>query len=225
MTTAKSPFTLYSIDFPNSPNPWKAAIVLEELGLEYNIVRLGVFAVKQKPYTDLNPNGRTPCLVDHNNNNFAIWESIAIIKYLVDRYDTEKRLTYADGNNKYLVDQWLLYQASGQGPYFGQATWFTSFHMQRVPSVITRYRAEIKRVLGVLNAALEGREWLVGDKMTVADLVFVPWHFIIPFACKEDTEWVLKDIPNYNRWMAQMTELPSVQTFLGEKRDRLSKDL
>lgn len=69
-----SQLTFLIPDFPNSPNPWKAAIVLEELGLEYNIVRLGVFAVKQKPYTDLNPNGRTPCLVDHNNNNFAIWE-------------------------------------------------------------------------------------------------------------------------------------------------------
>jgi glutathione S-transferase len=64
-----------ALAFPNSPNPWKVAIILEELGLEYNIVRLGLFELKQKPYTDLNPNGRTPCLVDHDNNDFHLWEA------------------------------------------------------------------------------------------------------------------------------------------------------
>lgn len=63
-----------SLEFPNSPNPWKVAIVLEELGLEYDIIRLGPFEVKKKPYTDLNPNGRTPCLVDHRNDGFHLWE-------------------------------------------------------------------------------------------------------------------------------------------------------
>ena len=62
--------------FPNSPNPWKVAIILEELGLEYNIVLLDMFSVKKAPYTDLNPNGRTPAIVDHNNGEFVLWEVI-----------------------------------------------------------------------------------------------------------------------------------------------------
>jgi hypothetical protein len=62
--------------FPNSPNPWKVAIILEELGLEYNIILLDFFSVKKAPYTDLNPNGRTPAIVDHNNDGFVLWEII-----------------------------------------------------------------------------------------------------------------------------------------------------
>lgn len=59
-------------------------------------------------------------------------------------------------------------------------TWFSYVHLQRVPSAISRYRKEIRRVLGVLDTALQGRRYLVGDKLTIADLVFVPWHFVIP---------------------------------------------
>jgi glutathione S-transferase len=62
----------------------------------------------------------------------------------------------------------------------GLATWFTHVHSSKLPSVISRYRNEIRRVLGVLNTALEGKRYLVGDKVTIADLSFVPWHSIIP---------------------------------------------
>ncbi len=62
------------IAFPNSPNPWKVAIVLEELGIEYNVILLDMFSVKKAPFTDLNPNGRTPVLIDHENDGFVLWE-------------------------------------------------------------------------------------------------------------------------------------------------------
>lgn len=60
--------------FPNSPNPWKVAIILEELQIPYQIIRLSMFEVKKKPFTDLNPNGRTPVIIDHNNGDFVLWE-------------------------------------------------------------------------------------------------------------------------------------------------------
>lgn len=66
----------------------------------------------------LNPNGRIPILIDHKNNDFTLWESAAIIEYLCDKYDTQGKLA-GKGDDKYLVAQWLAFQISGQGPYFG----------------------------------------------------------------------------------------------------------
>lgn len=103
-------------------------------------------------------------------------ESNAIILYLVGKYDADHRISAADsaGNDKYEELQWLFYQASGQGPYYGQAVWFTIYHPEPVPSALLRYQNEIKRVMGVLEGVLSGREWLVGGRPTIADLSFVP---------------------------------------------------
>lgn len=100
----------------------KVAFVLEELGLSYEPVYLEFQKGehKQPPHTTYNPNGRIPTLIDHHNGDFAIWESDAILLYLVDKYDTEKRLTVTDENEKYRLIQWLFFQASGQG--YVQAT-------------------------------------------------------------------------------------------------------
>ncbi|PMD33584.1 glutathione S-transferase [Hyaloscypha variabilis F] len=221
----KKPIDLYSIAFPNSPNPWKVAIVLEELGLEYNIILLDMFSVKKAPFTDLNPNGRTPVIVDYDNDGFVLWESTAIIQYLIEKYDTDNRLTYTLGPEKYLLSQWLMFQASGQGVYFGQGVWFTHAHLEKLPSAISRYRKEVRRILGVLDTALEGKRYLVGDKVTIADLSFVAWHSVIPFICMEDTEWVTKGFPNVDRWMGELMERESVKTVLVEKKSLLSKPL
>jgi glutathione S-transferase len=94
---------------------------------------------------------------------------VAIIQYLIDRYDADDRLMYKglSTKEKYLVNQWLLFQASGQGLCFGQAVFFPHFRYEVVPSAISRYRREIRRVLGVLDGHLEGRVWLMGDKCTL----------------------------------------------------------
>ena len=91
--------------------------MLEELGLSYHSVYLDFTKKEQKApeHTQYNPNGRIPTLIDHQNGDFAIWESNAIILYLVPRYDKEKRLTYADEKAQYSVLQWLFFQAAGQG--------------------------------------------------------------------------------------------------------------
>ncbi|PMD17219.1 glutathione S-transferase, partial [Hyaloscypha hepaticicola] len=203
---------------------------------------LDFFSVKKAPYTDLNPNGRTPAIVDHNNDGCVLWESTAIIQYLVEKYDTAGRLTYTVGPEKYLINQWLMFQASGQGVYFSQGkntkevfwgreineeagVWFSHMHLDRLPSAISRYRNELRRVLGVLNTALEGKKYLVGDKVPIADLSFVPRHSIIPFICMEDTDWVTKRFPNVDPWMGELMERDSVKTVLVEKKSQLSKPL
>ena len=151
--------------------------MLEELGLTYESIYLDFAKLEQKSpeHTKLNPNGRIPTLIDHHNGDFAIWESNAIILYLVDKYDTEKRFTVTDENEKHLINQWLFFQASGQGPYYGQAAWFSFFHSEKIPSAVDRYKKEIVRVLSVLESVLSKQEWLVGGKCTIADLSFITY--------------------------------------------------
>ena len=91
-------------------------MVLEELGLTYESVYLD-FSKKQHKapeFTKYNPNGRIPALIDHQNGDFTIWESDAILFYLVERYDKEKRLTVTDEKERFQLMQWLFFQASGQ---------------------------------------------------------------------------------------------------------------
>ena len=99
--------------------PRKAAFILEELGLTYESVFLDFGKGEQKApsHTQYNPNGRIPTLIDHTNGDFAVWESNAIMLYLVDKYDKEKKLALTDGKEeeKYQLVQWLFSQASGQG--------------------------------------------------------------------------------------------------------------
>ena len=100
--------------------PRKVAFLLEELGLTYQSVYLDFSKNEQKSpeHTNLNPNGRIPTLIDHKNGDFAVWESNAILLYLADKYDTEKRLTVTDEKERSSLIQWLFFQASGQGSVF-----------------------------------------------------------------------------------------------------------
>jgi len=121
--------------------------------------------LKKPPFEKLNPNGRVPAIEDPNTG-ITLWESGAIVEYLVETYDTKHSLTYASSPEKYFVKQWLHFQMSGQGPYFGQAAWFEKFHPEKIESAKERYKNEIKRVLKVLDKHLEssGKGYLVGDK-------------------------------------------------------------
>jgi glutathione S-transferase len=105
--------------------------------------------------------------------NAVCRESDAIIEYLVEKYDPENKISVS-GDDRHKQLQWLFFQASGQGPYFGQAGWFSKYHPEKVPSAVERYRNEIKRVWSVLETVLSKQEWLLGNKTTVADLSFIP---------------------------------------------------
>ena len=103
-------------------------------------------------------------------------ESAAILQYIVDKYDKEHKISIAPGTDEYYIQlQWLYFQASGQGPLFGQADWFTNYHPEKVPGAIERYTKEINRVFSVLESVLTKREWLVSNKATVSDFVFVTY--------------------------------------------------
>lgn len=105
-------------------------------------------------------------------------ESCAILAYLVDKYDTEHKISASTEADKAKQLQWLFFQASGQAPYFGQYAWFSRYHQEKVPSAIERYRKEINRVFGVLEGVLSTQEWLVTGKPTVADFAFLQYVFL-----------------------------------------------
>ncbi|KAK7750069.1 hypothetical protein SLS62_008062 [Diatrype stigma] len=206
------------------PNPWKVVMFLEELHIPYEVKQIRLADVKKKPFTDLNPNGRVPAIKDPNTD-LVLWESGAILTYLAEEYDKDGRLSYLSGKEKHHINQWLHFQVSGQGPYFGQASWFQFLHPEKVPSALERYQKEMTRVLGVLDVALEGKQWLVGDRMTYADLAFVPYNAAVPIILgwADDVEQ-FKDHPNMKAWHERMVSLPSWRKAM-ELRSRLMQDL
>jgi glutathione S-transferase len=147
--------------------------------------------------------------IEDPNTDLTLWESAAIIQYIIEQYDTKHVLSYDTFKEKHLCNQWLAFQISGQGPYFGQAGWFNALHPEKVPSAIQRYNGELKRVLGVLNGALEGKQWLVGDKMTFADLAFTVWNDRIDalIFCAPDKKF--EGFPNVQAWHERMTSRPA----------------
>lgn len=191
------------------------AIILEELELPYEIKDPGMDGIKKKPYTDVNPNGRLPAIEDPNTN-ITLWESGAIIQYLVETYDKKQTLTYTTIPERYQLNQWLMFQMSGQGPYFGQAAWFKNFHHEKLPSAVDRYLKEAERVTGVLDGWLQKNGGhLVGNKITYADLAFVPWASSLAWLDTEKTIDLGK-YPAYNQWLEGMQARESVQKILAE---------
>ncbi|KAJ3557918.1 hypothetical protein NM688_g1212 [Phlebia brevispora] len=170
-------FTLYTTAY--GPNGWKVEFVLQELGLTYEplYLKLKEGEHKDPSHTKYNPNGRIPTIIDHHNNDFVIWESNAILFYLAEKYDTKRKISVDSFEEKMIEQQWLFFQASGQGAYFGQCGWFKIVGPPpRIPAAIERYQKEILRVFGVLDGVLAKQEWLVGGKCTIADISFVMWN-------------------------------------------------
>jgi glutathione S-transferase len=214
------PLVLYGAAlFP--PNPFKVHTILKELDLPYESKDVLFDAVKKPEYTALNPNGRLPTLYDPNTD-ITLWESGAIIQYIIDKYDKDHKLSFPAGTKEaYLLNQWLHFQMSGQGPYYGQAAWFKRYHPEQIPSAIERYEKEIQRVTKVLDTHLEGKEYLVGNKCTYADLAFVAWQSNGPWLWGDyDVE---KAAPNAAAWMARLSSRPAVAALLEQKWKEMPK--
>ncbi|CCL99556.1 uncharacterized protein FIBRA_01574 [Fibroporia radiculosa] len=219
-------FTLCS--FVHGTNGWKVAFVLEELALEYETIYLD--QPENKPLIPqyvpkCNPNARFPILIDHENNDFVVWESNAIITYLVQKYDTSLKISVDDPKEKIIQLQWLLFQASGQGPSFGQAAWFKSSHPETLPSAIERYMKETLRIFGVLETVLSRQEWLVGGKYTVADISFIPWneYALRGFLADHDGFNFEKDFPSVYKWYQAMLARPSIAEVIAVKESMMTK--
>ncbi|CAB4403906.1 unnamed protein product [Rhizophagus irregularis] len=198
--------TLYSA---GTPNGQKVSIALEELGIPYKAREISFKDNEQKQpwFLKINPNGRIPAITDHSRGDFHVFESGAIMIYLCEHYDPEEKLLPKDPNLRSQVIQWIMFQMGGLGPMQGQAIHFSKYAPEKILYAIKRYTDETKRLYSGLNSALEGKEYLVGNKFTLADAISFPWV----------REYFLADIPsidefpNLKAWVARISERPAVQ--------------
>lgn len=208
------PITLWGHN--GSPNPWKVAMILEELNVPFTHKMVEPPDMKKEPYESINPNGRVPAIEDPNTG-IKLWESGAIIEYLVETYDKQYNVSFAPGSKEFFeAKQWLYYQVSGQGPYFGQAAWFTVYHPEKLPSAVDRYVNEIRRVSGVLDRFLKDKEFLVGGKFSYADAAFMTWYVVavLLFADRLNLE---TDFPLLNAWLERIKTRPTTAKILRDQ--------
>ncbi len=193
------------IDLYTSPTPngWKASIMLEEIGLPYTVkpIRLGQLEQKQEWYLKLNPNGRIPTIVDHDEGGFAVFESGAILIYLAEKTG---QLMPRDTKGRSTVIQWLMFQMGGIGPMQGQANVFYRYAPEKIPYAIERYQKETKRLYKVLDRRLADHEYLAGD-YSIADIATWPWATLHGWAGVD-----IDDLPNLERWIQRVGERPAV---------------
>lgn len=208
MSSGLKSIKLWGARGPNAP---KIAILLKELGLPHEAQNVQFADLKKPEFLAINPNGRVPAIYDANTD-LTLWESGAITEYLIDKYDSNNKLSFPKGsNNDYLTKQWLYYQVSGQGPYYGQAYWFHTYHAEDVPSAKERYVNEALRVTDVLEGHLAKQKegpWLVGNKVTYADLSFITWQSVLPHLVKDYNP---DDHPNVKKWLENIQARKGVQ--------------
>ncbi|KAL4892717.1 glutathione S-transferase [Aspergillus ambiguus] len=199
-----SDITLYTS--PTS-NGHKVSVVLEELGLPYNVQAIDLVKEEQKQewFLKINPNGRIPAITDGAQR---IFESGAIMQYLVDKYDTERKISYAPGTPEYYEQlSWLMWQVSGLGPMQGQANHFTCFAPVRSDYSIQRYKNETKRLYSTIEARLRESPYLAGEKYTIADIACVGWIRVAPVILDIDlNEW-----PTLKKWLDSILQREAVK--------------
>ena len=187
-----------------TPNGHKVSIALEELGLPYRVNCLSFERKEQKSadYLGINPNGRIPAIVDHDNDDFAVFESGAILIYLAEKTG---RLLPQDPRQRSVALQWLMFQMGGVGPMQGQANVFLRYFPERIASVTERYQNETRRLYEVLDGRLAQVEYLAGD-YGIADIATFPWVRVHDWAGVS-----LDGLEHLQRWMQQIDARPAVQ--------------
>ena len=188
----------------NTPNGWKISVALEEMELPYTVRPIALQNGEQREdwYVALNPNGRIPTIVDHDNGDFAVFESGAILVYLAERTG---KLMPRDEKGRSQVLQWLMFQMGGVGPMMGQANVFYRYAPEKIPFAIDRYHRECRRLFEVLDRRLASHEWLAGD-YSIADIANWCWVHIYPWSGIDIT-----GLGNLERWLAVIGSRPAVQ--------------
>ncbi|CAL8578407.1 Glutathione S-transferase 2 [Xanthoria parietina] len=228
-----------------TPNGQKASITLEELGLHYEVKNIEISKNVQKEswFLRINPNGRIPAIVDKTPapNGQAkekrIFESGALMLYLCQRYDPQNHLNYPYDTDQYWeVVEWLIWMQSGLGPMQGQANHFYRYAPEKIEYGIKRYQTETRRLYQVLEDRLaeqqqqqaqkaaagssnEGGPWIVGDRMTIADIANFAW---VNWA-----EWAGIDVKPFellNRWLDRINERSAVKRGLDVPEPFLMKE-
>ncbi len=187
-----------------TPNGHKVSIALEELALPYTLHALTLSALQQKEpwFLAINPNGRIPAIIDRSEDDFAVFESGAILIYLAEKTG---RLMPTDIKGRSRVLQWLMFQMGGVGPMMGQANVFFRYFPEKIPPVIDRYQGEVRRLLRVLDGHLKDHEFLAGD-YSIADIANWAWVRTHRWSGIE-----VDDLPHLQRWLDLIAARPAAQ--------------
>ncbi len=212
--TAK-PIELY---YWPTPNGWKITIMLEELGVPYEVRYINIGKGEQfaPEFLAIAPNNRMPAIVDPDGPDgtpISIFESGAILQYLGRKTG---RFYPADERGRVEVDQWLFWQMGGLGPMCGQAHHFRQYAPEKVPYAIDRYTNEVNRLYGVMNRRLSDRAFLAGE-YSIADMASIGW--VRPWKNQGQD---LDDFPHLKRWFETVMARPAVirGCAIGEEKRR-----
>lgn len=187
-----------------TPNGHKVSIALEELALPYAVhaLELGRLEQRRPEFLRISPNGRIPAIVDRDEDDFAVFESGAILVYLAEKTG---RLMPSDPKGRSRVMQWLMFQMGGIGPMMGQANVFYRYLPEKIQPAIDRYQGEVRRLFGVLDERLAGHEYLAGD-YSIADIANWAWV--------RTHKWSgvgLDGLSHLQRWVESLAARPACQ--------------
>ncbi len=209
---ATRPDVIQLYSFPTF-NGVKVSTALEEMGLDYEAhrVTLADADVKSPEFLSLNPNNKIPAIIDPNGPDgtpIGLFESGAILIYLSEKTGL---LSGSTASERHQVNQWLMWQMGGLGPMLGQLGYFTKFAGAEIedPRPRERFANEGKRLLKVLDVALEGKEWVAGE-FSIADIAIAPWVGALDYyGTKDLVGW--EDLTNVPEYLERFMEKPSVQ--------------
>jgi GST-like protein len=215
MTKQTKPIELH---YWPTPNGWKITIMLEELGVPYEVkyVNIGKGEQFEPSFLKIAPNNRMPAIVDPEGPDgqpISIFESGAILQYLGRKFG---KFYPADERARVEVEQWLFWQVGGLGPMAGQAHHFRNYAPEKLPYAIKRYTDEVNRLYGVMNRRLADREFLAGD-YSIADMASVGWT-----RSYKNQGQDLEDFPHLKRWFDTILARPAVERALVVGQDRRS---
>ncbi len=217
MTEQTKPIELF---YWPTPNGWKISIMLEELGVPYNVhyINIGAGDQFQPDFLNIAPNNRMPAIIDPEGPDgkpISIFESGAIMQYLARKFG---KFLPSDERGRVEVEQWLMWQMGGFGPMLGQNHHFALYAPEKIDYAIKRYRDETHRLYGVLNKALDGKDYVAGD-YSIADMAMIGW------ARPHERQGInLDEFPNVKRWFEALNAREAVQKGLAvgaEERERM----
>jgi glutathione S-transferase len=204
-----SKIQLYSLATPNGQ---KVSVALEEMELEYEPHTINIMKNEQfsPEFIAINPNSKIPALVDPNGpdgKEFKCFESGAILLYLAEK--TGKFLSH-NPRLKWETIQWVFFQMAGVGPMFGQFGHFFKYAKDKChdPYPVERYTNETKRLLGVLEKRLEGRDFIIDDGYSIADMAIFPWVQCLEVFYQAGEKLVLQNFPKVMAWKSRCLERP-----------------
>ncbi len=211
---AKNPDVIQLYSLP-TPNGVKVSIMLEETGLAYepHLINIGEDETWTPEFLSLNPNGKIPAILDPNGPDgkpFALFESGAILQYLAEK---SGKFLSTNPVKRMETVQWVYFQMAAIGPIFGQLGFFHKFAGKEIEDKRPRdrYVNETKRLLGVLETRLDGRDWIMGDEYTIADIASLGWvrNLIGFYDAGELVEF--DQFPKVAAWLERGLARPAVQ--------------